>query len=88
MRPLLARAINKNQLLILSQVNFASGESISSLLNHMSKELKIPLSTLKLNASILKTLNLITFGDSVDFRPVEITATGRFVLEVVGGALK
>lgn len=48
----------------------------------MSESYGIPLSTLKLNARILKALNLIAFGDGSTVRS---TPTGKFVLEIIRG---
>ncbi|MDE1868790.1 MAG: hypothetical protein KGH60_02380, partial [Candidatus Micrarchaeota archaeon] len=56
-RPVLARALNPNQILILSRVNGIDG--ITSLLNGISDTTGVPLSTLKLNAKVLKDIGLI-----------------------------
>lgn len=76
------RAFNKNQILILSQISNNSSETISSLLRKLEKEFKVPLSTLKLNAKILKDLNLIDFGNS---SPAKLTELGKFIINIIGG---
>jgi hypothetical protein len=43
------------------------------------------LSTLKLNAKILKKLNLITFGNNSHFQAAGLTGFGKFVVEIIGG---
>lgn len=48
----------------------------------MEKRFEIPLSTLKLNAKILRELNLIEWENS--FSP-RLTELGRFVVAVLGG---
>jgi len=76
----LLRALNKNQILILSEIENNSSETITSLLTKLSKKSKIPLSTLKLNAKILRELGLITFGNSV-----KLTDFGKFIVQIIGG---
>src|SRR3972149_6989789 len=61
LKRVLLRAVNKNQILILSHLENNFKDTISSKLNRLSKESKIPISTLKLNSRILKDLNLIDF---------------------------
>ena len=85
LKRLLARAINKNQILILNQVQTNSSSSITTALSKISRRERIPLSTLKLNAKILKELNLIDFGNIEEIKEPELTEVGRFVLEIVGG---
>lgn len=75
------RALNKNQILILNEIANNEINTITSILTRISKTQKIPLSTLKLNASILKNLNLITFGNS---SPAIVTSTGKFVVRILG----
>jgi hypothetical protein len=73
--------VNKNQILILQEVANNSNKTISSLLFWMERKFKIPLSTLKLNAKILKELNLIDFGNS---SVAKLTRLGKFMVEVIG----
>lgn len=82
LKRILLRAINRNQVLILEEVSKNSSLTISSLLLGMEKKFRIPLSTLKLNARILKKLNLIDFGNS---SPARLTGVGEFVVKIIGG---
>lgn len=82
LKRILLRALNKNQILILKEVSKNSKLTISSLLLRMEKEFKVPLSTLKLNARILKKLNLINFGNS---SPARLTELGEFIMQIIGG---
>ncbi|HDH91571.1 MAG TPA: hypothetical protein ENF38_01330 [Candidatus Aenigmarchaeota archaeon] len=77
---LLFRVLNKNQLVILSEIPKNTSMSISSLLRNIEKNFRIPLSTLKLNAKILKEIGLIEFGDS---NPVRLTKGGMFVNKIL-----
>ncbi len=49
----------------------------------MSSNFDVPLSTLKLNAKILKELNLINYNATRDFRGVELTELGRVILNLI-----
>ena len=60
LRQVLARAINRKQFLILSRIACNGDGSISSTLGATSERFHIPLSTLKLNASILRKMGLIS----------------------------
>jgi len=53
---------------------------MTSLLHSLSEEHGIPLSTLKLNARILRGLNLISYGSTREKRLAEVEALGSFVL--------
>lgn len=59
-----------------------SNSSITSLLNSISRERKIPLSTLKLNAKILRSLGLVEFSNGSNAR---LTDAGLLVLHIMGG---
>lgn len=62
----------------------ASGnENITQILNRINKRQKIPLSTLKLNAQILRNLGLITFGTNSHFQLAELTDIGKWVLALI-----
>jgi hypothetical protein len=65
--------------LILSSVS-RQERSMTSLLHSLSEEHGIPLSTLKLNARILRGLNLVSYGSTGEKRPAEVEALGSFVL--------
>jgi hypothetical protein len=77
LRPLLLKALNRNQILILSMVD---GSSVTNLLKGLSDEYRIPLSTLKLNVKILRGLGLVTYKES---HPAELTETGSLVLQII-----
>ncbi len=83
LRPVLLRALNKNQLLILSEINENENETITNLLKRISKKQKIPLSTLKLNARILKNLGLIDFGANSHAQAAEITELGQDIFSII-----
>ena len=85
MRILLVRALNKNQILILSQVENIKNESITRILNRIFFSHGISLSTLKLNAKILKDLNLISFGNNSHFQAAKLTDFGQFIVEIIEG---
>jgi len=55
---------------------------MTSLLKHLSEEFGIPLSTLKLNARILRNLNLISYG-STRSRDAELRSLGTLVLRLL-----
>jgi hypothetical protein len=81
---ILLRAINRNQILILSSVRINNGKkSISSILREISRGKNIPPSTLKLNSKILKQLGLIDFGDKINFKPAKLTPVGKFVISII-----
>lgn len=58
---------------------------MTSLLRSLSEESGIPLSTLKLNARILRGLNLISYGSTKRARTAELRALGAFVLRLLNG---
>jgi hypothetical protein len=57
--------------------------TMTSLLHGLSEEHGIPLSTLKLNARILRGLNLISYGSTGEKRCAEVEALGSFVLRLL-----
>ncbi len=71
------RALNRNQMLILSNLN--GFERITPLLSGLSERCSVPLSTLKLNAGILRELKLIEFGDS----GARLTDFGEVVVSIL-----
>ena len=77
LKPLLLRALNGNQMLILSE---AGGSCITALLKDISERSGIPLSTLKLNARILKEMELIAYGQSSN---AELTDAGSLTLAIL-----
>ena len=78
----LAKAVNANQLLILSEMSRDCG-SISSILSSASERHRVPLSTLKLNARVLRELGLISCGSASDPQPARLTEAGRTVLSMM-----
>ncbi len=82
LRRLLLRALNENQVLILSSID-GSGERVSRILQRLSDTRGVPLSTLKLNAKILRELRLIRYGTLSEPDEAELTPLGRNVLSVV-----
>jgi hypothetical protein len=56
---------------------------MTSLLRFLSEEEGVPLSTLKLNARILRDLGLISYGSMVETRYAEVETLGSFVLKLL-----
>lgn len=81
-RKLILRALNENQRLILRSIN-GRHRSLNSLLEELSRRENRPLSTLKLNARILKELGLIDYGTKSNPRPVRLTEHGMLVLSIL-----
>jgi hypothetical protein len=82
LKRILLRAINGNQRLILSHVGESTGR-ITPTLQGLSGRYGIPLSTLKLNAKILKELDLIRYPTISTQGEVELSDLGRFVLNII-----
>ena len=84
-RRLLSRAVNRNQLLILSRIG-QRNHTLTSLLNELSCEESIPLSTLKLHSRELRELGLIAVASTPksNYNAVEITENGRLILSLLG----
>ena len=83
LRRLILRTLNDNQLLILTSVA-SQRRSLTSLLKDLSETREIPLSTLKLNARILRELNLISYGSIREKKTAEVEKLGSFVLRLLG----
>lgn len=83
LRRLILRTLNDNQLLILTSIA-SQRRSLTSLLKDLSETREIPLSTLKLNARILRELNLISYGSTQEKRLAEVEKLGSFVLRLLG----
>ena len=83
LRPVLLRALNHNQRLILEEISGSKNENITQILNKINKDNKIPLSTLKLNARILKELKLINFGTNSHFQPANLTELGQDIFLII-----
>ncbi len=82
LRRLILRTLNGNQLLILNQVS-RQDRSMTSLLRSMSEEFCVPLSTLKLNARILREMNLISYGSVRESRNAGVEPLGSLVLRLI-----
>ncbi len=82
LRRLLLRTLNDNQLLILSRVAM-NDRPLTGLLIKLSEETGVPLSTLKLNARILRELNLISYGSVGEKREAEVEPVGNLVLRLM-----
>ena len=83
LRRLILRTLNGNQLLILTSIA-SQRRSLTSLLKDLSEAREIPLSTLKLNARILRELNLISYGSTREKKTAEVEKLGSFVLRLLG----
>ena len=81
LRRIVLRTINKNQVLILTNIPRVPA-SITSVLRGISRKYHVPLSTLKRNAQILRELNLIRYGEAPNFSGVELTELGHFISEL------
>ena len=82
LRNLILRTLNDNQLLVLNTIA-EKDQSLTSLLKQISNEYGIPLSTLKLNARILRELNLISYGNIRNKRSAQLESFGRFILRLM-----
>lgn len=82
LRNLILRTLNDNQLLILTSVSRRRA-TMTSLLRALSEEEGIPLSTLKLNARILRELNLISYGSRRERRCAKVESLGDLVLRLL-----
>ncbi len=80
-RKVLLRALNKNQIILLSNISRNSTKTVTAVTNSVSSEFGIPVSTVKLNCKILKKLDLIAFENS---KPVSLTEAGKEILKLIG----
>jgi hypothetical protein len=81
---LILRTLNDNQILVLKAVA-ERRQSLTSLLRQLSMDHGVPLSTLKLNARILRELNLISYGSLTQRKVARLESLGRFVYRVIDG---
>ena len=81
-KALFLKALNNNQLLILENIEGEDG-SLNSFLRELSDSSDTPLSTLKLNARILKDLELIDYGTKDEPEPVVLTEHGEMILDIL-----
>jgi len=70
-------------LLILRELAFNFDRSLTSVLIEISEKKKVPLSTLKLNAKVLRNLGLIRVGELNGRRSASLSKIGRIVLEII-----
>ena len=82
LRNLILRTLNDNQLLVLNAVS-ERDQSLTSTLKQLSEEYGIPLSTLKLNARILRELKLISYGSIHNKQSARLENLGSFVVGLV-----
>ncbi|MDE1823405.1 MAG: hypothetical protein KGI00_02205 [Candidatus Micrarchaeota archaeon] len=76
---MIAKAITKNQLLILSEAA-NNPYPITTLLRNLSRRERISISTLKSSARSLKELGMIAFGNSETAR---LTSAGKLLIQIV-----
>ncbi|MFW6040962.1 MAG: hypothetical protein ACOC85_03915 [Thermoplasmatota archaeon] len=79
-RQLFLRALNDNQIFLLKNID-GENKSLTSFLEDITEGSDKALSTLKMNARILKNLELITYGKRTDPEPVRLTKHGEVVLD-------
>lgn len=77
------KALNEDQLLILSNIKGNRTRTASSFLRNLSKTLDIPLSSLKLNARILREFGLLIYDTSRNSGPVKLTGTGKILVNML-----
>ena len=75
-------------MLILSEVGRGRNISLTGLLRNLSRREGIPLSTLKLNARILRELGLIRIVEEEGMRIVRLTPLGHFMLGLLKDDVK
>jgi len=80
---LILRTLNQNQVIVLRAVADHE-QSLTSLLRQLSEDHGVPLSTLKLNARILRELNLISYGSMGDRKTARLEDLGRFIFGLIG----
>ena len=82
LRNLILRTLNDNQLLVLNAVS-EKDKTLTSLLKQLSEDYGVPLSTLKLNARILRDLNLISYGSIHNRQTAQLERLGKFVMRIL-----
>ena len=58
-------------------------DRITRILAELSKAHRVPYSTLKFNAKVLKELELLDYGTAVDPVDVRLTPSGRLILAIL-----
>ena len=85
LKKLLVKGLTKNQILILYKVSNNGDNTITAIIYDIYKKQKIPISTLKLNAKMLKDFGLISYGSTKEPKTAELTELGMFLIEVLRG---
>ncbi len=80
LKKVISKALTKNQILLLNEIEKNSTKTVTSLINKLSRVSKVPLSTLKLNARLLREMDLINYSES---QPVELSGSGEIVLSLI-----
>ncbi len=80
LKKLVFKALTKNQILLIHEIHKNFTLSVTSLVNEIPETSKIPLSTLKLNARLLRELGLVKYSN---FGTVELAEGGNFVLSLM-----
>ena len=93
LRTLAIRALNNTQILILRKLQMEyvkerinsdeNGKSLNAILEDIGRRHRKSLSTLKMNAKILKELGLIEYGEKHQRKPVRLTDMGMAILELL-----
>jgi hypothetical protein len=78
---LILRSLNDNQRLILKTIA-KNDDTLTSQLTDLSISHEIPLSTLKLNARILRDMNLISYGTIKNKKNARIETLGELVIKI------
>jgi len=81
LRRIVLRTIPKDQILILTNVPQVP-TSITSVLREVSRKYNAPMEELRFHAQALRSLNLIDYGEAPNFKGVELTELGLFVMNL------
>ncbi len=80
---LLVRGFTKKQFAVLGAISKDKSRSITSSSKKISKEEKIPLSTVKLSLKILEQLGLVRIIEKDGFKKITMTKFGKVVLGIL-----
>lgn len=83
MKKLLVKGLTKNQILILLKLKENENNTITCLIYDIYNKQNVPISTLKLNAKLLKDFNLISYGSVKQPKTAELTDLGKMVIEII-----
>jgi transketolase len=81
LRRIVLRTIPKDQILILTNVPKVPA-SLTSVLREVSRRYNVPMEELRFHAQALRSLNLIDYGEAPNFKGVELTELGLFVMNL------